>query len=344
MKSNVTPFFSIIVPVYNAQQYIPNLIESLFEKQCLNIKEYEVIVVNDGSKDDSLHIFQEYAKRYPNLIVIDKVNGGAPSARNAGVKCARGKYITFVDSDDIIGTDTLQMVYNWVPYKHTYDADIFDVDMIITHVIKNVQGNIFRHQWVKVLENKIITGKDLFKQYNFTRAITTGTFFRKEFWQENQFYFHEDMKIGDDTLMFMQCMALAKTITFCDVNFYYVLPAPGSLTTNFRKAVECYARLVPLTDDFVRKYQLDKDAVAIVSFYRDSFIWNFLHRANILNLSIEEINRIGEPITPYLPKYFAFLPSKLQFGIQIVKYKLALWVKNHKKIKLLIKRLYIKYL
>ena len=341
MKTDLAPFFSIVIPVYNATQYIPNLIESLFEKQSLSTEKYEVIAVNDGSKDDSLRLLLDYAKIYPNLIVLDKSNGGAPSARNAGVKVARGKYMTFVDSDDMIGDDALQMVYDWY---HTYRANVLDIDMIITHVIRNIHGNISRHQWVKALENKIISGKELFKSYNFTRAITTGTFFRKGFWQENEFYLHEDMKIGDDTLMFMQCMALANNVSFCNVDFYYILPAPGSLTTDFLKAAECYAKLVPLADDFAKKHQLDKGSFAIVNFYRDSFIWNFLHRADLLNLSIDEIDRIGKPIIPYLPRQFAFLSSKIQFGIQIEKYKLALWVKNHKKIKTFIKRLYIKSL
>ena len=89
---------SIIVPVYNTEKYVAKTLDSLVN-QTLN--SYEIIVVNDGSTDNSQEIIKEYTKKYPNLIqAYYKENGGLGSARNYGLQYAKGEYVGFVDSDD----------------------------------------------------------------------------------------------------------------------------------------------------------------------------------------------------------------------------------------------------
>lgn len=102
----VTMFLSFIVPVYNAQTYIRECLTSLLE-QDIDKMDYEILCVNDGSKDSSLAILQEFAQAYPNIIVIDKENGGVTTARNAGLEAARGDYIWFIDADDFIRENCL---------------------------------------------------------------------------------------------------------------------------------------------------------------------------------------------------------------------------------------------
>lgn len=102
---------SIIVPVYNVEKYLHKCLDSLL---CQNLSpdEYEIIVVNDGSTDDSGKIADIYAKKFSNIKVIHKQNGGLSEARNAGILYSKGKYIQFVDSDDFIESNTLKSLIN----------------------------------------------------------------------------------------------------------------------------------------------------------------------------------------------------------------------------------------
>lgn len=95
----MNPLISIIVPIYNAEKYIETCIKSILEQ---THKEIQLILVNDGSTDESLSICHEYAKTDKRIIIINKENGGVSSARNAGIKSASGEYIGFVDSDDFV--------------------------------------------------------------------------------------------------------------------------------------------------------------------------------------------------------------------------------------------------
>ena len=91
------PLFSIIVPIYNVERYLEQCIESVLAQ---NYQNYELILVDDGSPDNSIDICTKYAKQHHNIVFIRKVNGGLSDARNAGIKLARGEYLMFLDSDD----------------------------------------------------------------------------------------------------------------------------------------------------------------------------------------------------------------------------------------------------
>lgn len=97
------PLLSIIVPVYNVEFYLENCLKSILSQ---SFTDFELILVNDGSKDNSGLICEKYANIDNRIILIEKNNGGLSSARNAGLKIAKGKYITFVDSDDELAPET----------------------------------------------------------------------------------------------------------------------------------------------------------------------------------------------------------------------------------------------
>lgn len=124
---------SIIVPVYNIEKYIEKAVESLIN-QC--VYSYEVILVNDGSTDDSGRICSEYEDKYPKTIrVIHKENGGLPSARKAGVDVARGKYISFLDGDDWCGKS---YYYNMLRSAEEEEAEIVCSNYTYAYTNENV--------------------------------------------------------------------------------------------------------------------------------------------------------------------------------------------------------------
>ena len=112
-------FITVVVPIYNAEQYIERAVKSLLNQ---TTNEIEIILVDDGSKDNSGKICDKYGK-LENVKVIHKENGGLCTARNIGLANASGKYVSFVDSDDFMDTDAYEKIINIL--KHN-EADILD--------------------------------------------------------------------------------------------------------------------------------------------------------------------------------------------------------------------------
>lgn len=167
------PLFSIIVPIYNVERYLEQCIESVLAQDYQN---YELILVDDGSPDNSIDICVKFAKQYPNIIFIRKINGGLSDARNAGIKLARGKYLMFLDSDDywdgttilsdlqkIITENNPDVIFNYL--KSVYP------DKIVNHYIKRDKltgsfqedfqdlyqdGIYLGFAWTKVIKKEII--------------------------------------------------------------------------------------------------------------------------------------------------------------------------------------------
>ena len=131
------PLFSIIVPIYNVERYLEQCIESVLAQDYQN---YELILVDDGSPDNSIDICVKYAKQYSNIVFIHKINGGVSDARNAGIQIARGEYLMFLDSDDYWeGTTILSDLQNIITENNpdvifNYMSSVYP-DKIVNHYI-----------------------------------------------------------------------------------------------------------------------------------------------------------------------------------------------------------------
>ncbi len=166
--NNNEKLLSIIVPVYNVEDYLRECLNSLVS-QNIACNEYEIICVDDGSTDKSGEILDLYAEKYSNIVIVHKENGGVSSARNCGIDIAKGQYIWFVDADDFIKENCLSVVkakiienkYDSIrikPYAFIHDGNKFDVNSVIPEMcqreIKNFSVTyIFRKEYV--VNNKI---------------------------------------------------------------------------------------------------------------------------------------------------------------------------------------------
>ena len=103
----MSPLISVIVPVYNVEDYLPRCLDSLL-KQGIEEDQYEVVLVNDGSKDGSEAICKEFVNQHANFFLLNQENQGVASARNHGLDFAHGEYIAFVDSDDFLADNGLK--------------------------------------------------------------------------------------------------------------------------------------------------------------------------------------------------------------------------------------------
>lgn len=176
---------SIIVPVYNVEKYIRPCIESIF-KQGLDDSDFEVIIVNDGTKDCSIEIIADIIKEHNNITVINQDNQGLSVARNNGMNIARGEYIQFVDSDDLL-------IDNCVPYLLN-KAISTKADLIVADYIKMDDSQIVLFQNQHFIQNdgntQKKTGEELFLQdLNPHYCYVWRTLYKRDFLKKNNLCF-----------------------------------------------------------------------------------------------------------------------------------------------------------
>ena len=165
---------SVIIPVYNVEDYLHYAIESL-EKQ--TYKNFEIILVNDGSTDDSGKLCDEYSEKYSNVRVFHKENGGLSDARNFGVQQAKGEFITFLDPDDYLEVYSLELLAG---IQEMYDCDIVSTRVKATELY-NVYSNHYLTE--ENFKNVVIMDRDVFLEEAFYDKVATvsacGKLYRK---------------------------------------------------------------------------------------------------------------------------------------------------------------------
>lgn len=123
---------SVIIPVYNVEQYLPECLESVLN-QDLDENLYEVIIIDDGSPDNSREIAEAYQDRYSNIKIIIRQNGGISKARNAGIRAATGEYIVMLDSDDFYSKKFFKEIFNLIDKHNHPDIVLFDFNYFYMH-------------------------------------------------------------------------------------------------------------------------------------------------------------------------------------------------------------------
>lgn len=148
---------SVVIPIYNVELYLKEALDSIINQ---SLKEIEIILINDGSTDNSLNIIREYEEKDKRVIVINQKNQGQSVARNEGIQVAQGKYIYFMDSDDYVDLDTLELCYQKAEKEKVdflfFDAISFSKDL-------KVNKNKFIYDRNGLVE-KIQTGKEYLKK------------------------------------------------------------------------------------------------------------------------------------------------------------------------------------
>ena len=219
------PMFSIIVPVYKVEEYLPACIESVLAQTC---GDFELILVDDGSPDRSGAICDEYAARDGRVRVIHKRNGGPSAARNTGIANAKGEYITFVDSDDLIDRELL------TAFRRGFAAGP-DVDIAMTTKYRS-----FTRTPPEQLRNadeirpRVLPGaeaaRDMF--YVNGRWEAFGTAYRAAF--SERFRFPEDLGYGEDYAAMATLFLKAKRVAVIDLALYYYRGRDGSIMASSR--------------------------------------------------------------------------------------------------------------
>lgn len=215
---------SIIVPIYNVEDYLEECLESLY-----NIKniELEIILVNDGSKDNSFKIMEKFKDMYPEkTVLINKENGGLSSARNAGMKAAAGEYISFIDSDDFIDVDEFERFFK--------EGQKDKLDVIVGNMRyytpEKTGDPLFRSDVIK--NSGILKGVDffweLFQKPKCFREEVVDDIYRREFLLKNDIWFNENI-VHEDSEFTPLVYLKAEKVRYIDRAFYFYRQRTGSI-------------------------------------------------------------------------------------------------------------------
>ncbi len=202
---NKQPLFSIIVPAYNSGTFIKKCIESVLEQ---TYPDFELILVDDGSKDDTFDICNSYSKCDSRIRVVHQANGGHTSARNKGLKLSVGKYIVFLDSDDWLNTRTLEICREHI-YSHEPDVIIFGIKNSTSATCFSVfqeDGYYSVGGTGESLWENLLMGAD--GKFTFPKSLS-GKCFKREIIIESQLSIPNEILIGEDGAAFVGAMLKA---------------------------------------------------------------------------------------------------------------------------------------
>lgn len=213
---------SIIVPVYNVEKYLEKCLTSLVNQ---TLKDIEIIIVNDGSTDNSQKIIDKFKKKYNNIKSIKQENKGQAVARNIALKNCIGEYITYVDSDDYVELDMMEKLYKNV------EKDKYDI--VISDIIKEEENKsyIFKNYWQ--------VSKDINKNFMTSHMGPVARLYKREFLINNNFKFLEGVIYEDLGSIPILGMYTDKIIYVDKAYYHYVIRAGSSMKqTKYNKKME----------------------------------------------------------------------------------------------------------
>jgi len=230
-RATITMLFSILVPVYNVEKYLDQCIQSILNQ---SVNDYEVILVDDGSTDGSGDICDQYAHEYPNIIrVIHKDNEGPLLGRLTGISFAQGDFCLFVDSDDYVEPNWLEVIAKHINEYPNLDMLIFSYQYVNNGKVIQRTSTLCESLKIWTAENK----KELYQKLIFTNTITSiwtkaiRTTILKSDPTNYQQYRNKNM--AEDLLQTLWPITQAQKIVYIDYPLYNYRYSPSSISRNF---------------------------------------------------------------------------------------------------------------
>ena len=231
---------TVIIPVYKVKkEYLDCCIHSIYQQ---GVNDIEIILVDDGSPDESGVYCDHYAEEDHRIKVIHKANGGSASARNAGIKKATGQWITFIDADDWIDPGLFQDFYTLSPAD---DVDIVIFPGYTEYINKTIADpSVFENKRIFASREEIdeLEVKSLSKAANAPNTASLisvwGKFFRTAFLHTHNLLMDEQMHYNEDAIFSLETYERASKIIYLGKNYYHYREVISSKTNKYRKNVE----------------------------------------------------------------------------------------------------------
>lgn len=256
---------SLIIPVYNSEKYIECCLQSVFAQTYTN---YEVIVVDDGSTDNTISKINRIVKRKENVLLLRKQNGGVSSARNFGIQYSRGEYVTFIDSDDIIDRNYLATLVTPLVEKN-YDFVMSGIlffsennNLIDTQVLPSYRYDFSKKDdWFLLATSQLITSP-------------VAKLYRTSIIKHNQIKFNEEFVQGEDrdfNVSYLPYIESAISVSY--VGYRYRQNVCGSLSTKYQENI-FYIDIIYWNK--LKSLFETKDCAAISSSYLTNRLFNII--------------------------------------------------------------------
>lgn len=275
MKSNGNPLLSVLIPCYNCAPVVVRCLDSI------DFEDAEIIVINDGSKDNTIEVVEQYIhemeigkRKAKNVRLINKSNGGVSSARNMAIREAVGKYICCVDADDYLMADGLKRMVDIAEGEDAdvvlYSANYVTEDNLLP--VRSVKNNKF--------ERTIFThGKEILCHYKIPDYYVWDAIYSRKLIIDNRLFFHEDLCLHEDDVFKGEVYAVAGKCIITNLRLYNYVQS-SSYSTTHRQSIERQRALI----------ESGWRAVA----YRTQFIQDHCPEA----LSIERLKYMRYVVTP----------------------------------------------
>jgi len=215
------PLVSFIVPVYNVENYLKKCVDSILKQP---IYDWEVLLIDDGSTDNSGKICDEYAQKHPEIKVYHKQNGGVGSARNIGLDAATGRYIFFLDADDWLEEDIFRKISQIIQVKNP--------DMIQFGFCRITEDGKIMSSFYLVSSDIFCNSFEEYEKLNCYHGGICSFLIKREIIENAHIRFIENIKYAEDGEFIFKCTCLAQNFYVCSDIFYYYLMREGSATQN----------------------------------------------------------------------------------------------------------------
>ena len=251
----VDEMISVVVPIYNKEKYLDRCLKTISEQTYRNL---EIVLINDGSTDNTEEICKKWLKKDNRILYIAKSNGGVSDARNLGLEKSNGEYITFVDPDDYLKDDCLEVLLDCLEREngdisYCYSWDLNEKSLLKT-TVSNETGKKFVHK------------KDEYYWYGKrTHDVCWGALYRKDILDNVKF--SKSFTVGEDTLFFAEAFFKANKVIEIDVAKYCYYVNQESVTKklkweNAESELNAWLKVCDLYKDFPSAYISAKAAYA----------------------------------------------------------------------------------
>lgn len=328
------PIISVIVPVYKVEKYLERCVSSLINQ---SLKDIEIILVDDGSPDQSGVLCERLQEEDERILVIHKKNGGLSSARNVGLKVACGKYIGFVDSDDDVELDMFQVM---VAAAESNNADFVMSDYIrvtqegnSTLISTNLKsGSYLKEDIVKNIYPSLIMGENI--DYGPILAVW-HCIYNRAFLVKNNITFAEDVRWSEDNLFSAMVGYCANRFVYLKgKGLYHYYQNPGTITTSYREgAWDVYKRMNEYMMEYFgtkKDYDFRQQLKRHLIYYACNVIGMECKNAKNNSDAKKRIKQILS--TPKLTE--AFQNFKCANSISL-KFKIQIWLMKHRYVGIL---------
>ena len=254
------PLLTVVIPVYNVEKYLKRCIDSILVQEWKN---YDILLVDDGSTDSSPQICDDYVKAYDFISVIHKENGGLSEARNTGISNAKGEYVYFPDSDDWIESSTFSDL------AEVIESDKYDIISFNREFVKSEQDIIKSDS----KQTKRLTGKEALLEmfsYGFITGFANDKIYRKALFIKNKIWFPAGKYYEDLGTNYKLFLAAKKVYATNQKYYHYLIDNPDAITKSwneqkFENMISFYKEIY-YSDDVRSKLDTSELAIAKMFF------------------------------------------------------------------------------